>query len=163
MGASRKGLSVKQERFVNLVATGQHSNAECYRIVYDVSEGSNPNTAIQEASRLLANPYIAARLEARLKQIARAQLASALSLREKVLAQWVDAMDNGERENGSLRASELLAKHLGMLNQTLTIEEGSQNSAEILEELDALLDSSASESAKSLENNEKMPSDSSVH
>jgi hypothetical protein len=72
-------------------------------------------------------------------------------------------MDHGERENGSLRASELLAKHLGMLNQTLTIEEGSQNSAEILEELDALLDSSASESAKSLENNEKMPSDSSVH
>ena len=143
MGANRKGVSVKQERFINLVATGQHSNAECYRIVYDVSEGSNPKTAIEEASRLLASPKIAARLEARLQQIARAQLASSLSLRDKVLQHWIDAIDNGERENGSLRASELMAKHLGMLNATVTIEEGQQNSAELLEQLDALLDNAA--------------------
>ena len=150
MGANRKGLSVKQERFVNLVATGQHSNAECYRIVYDVSEGSNPKTAIEEASRLLANPKIAARLEARLQQIARAQLASTLSLRDKVLQQWIDAMDNGERENGSLRASEL------MLNQTVTIEEGQQNSAELLEQLDALLESAvASDSSEGAHECEK--------
>jgi len=144
MGANRKGLSVKQERFINLVATGQHSNAECYRIVYDVSEGSNPKTAIEEASRLLASPKIATRLEARLQQIARAQLASSLSLRDKVLQHWLDAIDNGERENGSLRASELMAKHLGMLNSTVTIEEGQQNSAELLEQLDALLEGATS-------------------
>ena len=60
-----------------------------------------------------------------------------------MLQHWLDAIDNGERENGSLRASELMAKHLGMLNQTVTIEEGQQNSAELLEQLDALLESAA--------------------
>lgn len=56
----RAGLTPKRERFAREVALGK-TQAEAYRIAFSAA-GMKPGTVQQEASRLMANPQVSARV-----------------------------------------------------------------------------------------------------
>lgn len=55
-----KGLTPKRERFAQLVASGMQQ-ADAYRTAFDTKKAKD-TTVHQEASRLAANPHVAARI-----------------------------------------------------------------------------------------------------
>ena len=55
-------MTPKQERFAQAVADGM-SQADAYRVAFDVKATTKPETVQQSASRLMANPKVAARVK----------------------------------------------------------------------------------------------------
>lgn len=55
-------MTPKQERFAQAVADGM-SQADAYRVAFDVKATTKPETVQQSACRLMANPKVAARVK----------------------------------------------------------------------------------------------------
>lgn len=55
-------MTPKQERFAQAVADGM-SQADAYRVAFDVKATTKPETVQQSASRLMASPKVAARVK----------------------------------------------------------------------------------------------------
>lgn len=79
---SKNTLTKKQKEFAKAVALGE-TGAEAYRIAYDTK--GKPHTVSNEATRLKANPAIAAQIEAIRLANEAATYASAESLRSLIL------------------------------------------------------------------------------
>lgn len=133
------GLTEKQQRFVEGLLAGL-TNSEAYRQAYDCSR-MQPNTVHSEASKLAANPKVAACLEAQLmdKRRERAERNSMESLKvaDRV---WRNVWRLAEGGNGvppavQQSALALAAKMAGMLTDKVEIEQRNTDSSTIEKEL----------------------------
>jgi hypothetical protein len=68
MALEERGLTPQRERFAQLVAEGKMTHTQAYRLAYPKFKGK-PTTANEEASRMVNDPAIAARI-AELKEAA---------------------------------------------------------------------------------------------
>jgi hypothetical protein len=111
LNAERPALTIKQEAFCQAIASGLYPNqSAAYRIAYD-AEGMTAASVSQEASRLMADPRIASRIEEirALKQ-AGERLDSA-KIRAHVIARLhIESLDPDSSPASRIRALELLGK-----------------------------------------------------
>lgn len=164
MGKPRSGLTDKQRRFAELVASGQHSQSAAYKLA-GYGSGSSPKTIRQAASRLMTNADIIATIEAERARKRAAEAAASYSLRDKVMTKLEEAMDMDTLSQTQLRAAELLARASGLLNQTVSVESvdrsAEQVTADLEQRLAALLSTSPEQSGLA-EDPEDFP-DSALH
>jgi murein L,D-transpeptidase YcbB/YkuD len=143
--ATASGLTEKQERFVQGLASGL-SNSESYRAAYDTSN-MQPNTVHSEASKLASNPKVAARLHclltAKRQDMERRNSMATLKASDRV---WRNVWRLAEGENVppsvQQAALALAAKMAGMLTDKVEVEQKFTDSksieAEILERIQRL-------------------------
>ena len=145
------GLTPKQMHFARCVASGM-SQAEAYREAYNCRPNSKPKTQQEQASRLMSNPVIEARVERLIRDRERGMLASALSDKERVLRKLRDTMDAPDvtqADSIRLRAAELLGKTVGLFRDVVETTEhktAAQIEQELLEVLEQIADSATSNS-----------------
>ena len=111
LNAERPTLTIKQEAFCQAVASGLYPNqSAAYRIAYD-AEGMTAASVSQEASRLMADPRIASRIEEiRALKLAGDRLDSA-KIRAHVIARLhIESLDPDSSPAARIRALELLGK-----------------------------------------------------
>ena len=139
MGKTRDNLTPKMLHFCRCVAAGM-GYAEAYRESHAVTATGKSATHREAASRLMARADIRARVDALVKQRERAQLASALSDRERVLSKlrhWLDHAESGD--SNRIRSAELLGRSIGLFKDVVETTD-SRSSEELLAELDAMLE-----------------------
>lgn len=111
LNAERPALTIKQEAFCQAVASGLYPNqSAAYRIAYE-AEGMTAASVSQEASRLMADPRISARIEEiRALKLAGDRLDSA-KIRAHVIARLhIESLDPDSSPAARIRALELLGK-----------------------------------------------------
>lgn len=144
-GKTASGLTVKQEKFCQLMAQGL-SNADSYRGAYDTS-AMKDSTIYNEASKLSARQDIAARIEAIIAEKTRKNSMLTERQREKNSDRiWrkMWAMIDDAETPPAVKANllSLGAKAAGMLTDKVEIENKSPDSksieAELLERLQRL-------------------------
>jgi len=104
-------LTIKQEAFCQAMASGLYPNqAAAYRVAYD-AETMAPGTIYQEASRLMADPRIAARVD-EIKGIKQAgERLNSAQIKAHVIARLhIESLDPDSSPASRIRALELLGK-----------------------------------------------------
>jgi len=104
-------LTIKQEAFAQAMASGLYPNqAAAYRVAYD-AETMAPGTIYQEASRLMADPRIAARVD-EIKGIKQAgERLNSAQIKAHVIARLhIESLDPDSSPASRIRALELLGK-----------------------------------------------------
>ena len=130
-------MTPKQARFAELIAAGS-GRAEAYKAVYS-TDGMQPSTVSEEASRLVRHPKVAARLDL-LKADAEAARRDALRGREEaILAQIEHEALTASSDAARIRALELLGKNAGLFVERVAVEAPERTVAEIEAELIARL------------------------
>lgn len=139
MPPKQKRLTAKQSAFVQFVAKGQTLTA-AYIAAYNTSTMNNATVRIS-ACRLMANPNITLAVEqARIAQD-RANIASGLSDRERVLNRLRKLLDDAEgtpAEAINLKAADLLGKSVGLYRDVVEVETH-ESASEIRQELERRL------------------------
>ena len=141
--AKSSNLTSKQARFCRELASGK-SQAEAYRIAYDVDPDASPKTQIEAASRLMRNDNIRARYEALVAARERGMQAKRLSQAALVVERLLEAVDDPE-DGGSfgpnrLKAIQILAQVSGLMRNDIHLtQEDSRSSETILADLEAKL------------------------
>ena len=142
--------SAKMEKFGKLLAAGNNTIVECYKMVYDAKNMSHA-VARNEASKLANHPTITVIVEqekARLSSISadrekQKRMSDSIqhtSDRERVLErlrQWLDSPPDSALQ---LRAAEALAKAVGLNGQTIEVK-NEKSSHELLDSITAILES----------------------
>ena len=137
-----KPLTSKQLHFCRAWASGL-SQSQAYREAFSVSPETKAKTVHEKASRLSANRKVRARYDQLIRAREAGMVASALSDREMVRKHLRDlALTASPQDSGRLRALELLGRASGAFVE-LTAEVDVRSSADLLAELDAMLDSAA--------------------
>ena len=111
LNTERPALTIKQEAFCQAIASGLYPNqSAAYRIAYE-AEGMSAASVSQEASRLMADPRISARIdEIRALKQAGERLDSA-KIRAHVIARLhIESLDPDSSPASRIRALELLGK-----------------------------------------------------
>lgn len=144
--ATASGLTEKQERFVQGLASGL-SNSESYRAAYDTSN-MQPNTVHSEASKLASNPKVAARLHclltAKRQDMERRNSMETVKVSDRVWRNVWRLAEGGDRVPPAVQqaALALAAKMAGMLTDKVEVEQKFTDSksieAEILERIQRL-------------------------
>ena len=136
--------TAKQVRFANLLASGKHTLVDAYCLSY-ATEKMTQTTRRNEASKLASNPTIAAMVEtekARLTNIEaqaeRQKSIQTISDTERVLSRLRLWLDNPPDSPLQLRASEILARAIGLNGSTLEIKQ-EQSSTDLLQSINAIL------------------------
>lgn len=104
-------LTMKQEAFAQAIASGLYPNqAAAYRVAYD-AEQMAASTIYQEASRLMADPRIAARID-EIKALKEAgERLDHAKIRAHVIARLhIESLDPDSSPASRIRALELLGK-----------------------------------------------------
>ena len=104
-------LTIKQEAFAQAMASGLYPNqAAAYRVAYD-AETMAPGTIYQEASRLMSDPRIAARVD-EIKGIKQAgERLNSAQIKAHVIARLhIESLDPDSSPASRIRALELLGK-----------------------------------------------------
>jgi cytidylate kinase len=135
-----KPLTSAQLHYCRAWASGL-SQSQAYREAFEVSPETKAKTVHEKASRLSANPKVRARYERLIAAREAGMVASALSDREMVRKHLRDlALTASPQDSGRLRALELLGRASGAFVE-LHAEVDARSSADLLAELDAMLDS----------------------
>lgn len=138
------GLTPKQLHFARCVASGM-SQAAAYREAYGCSPDSKPETQQANASRLMADSRVRARVDAIIRQKEAGIAASAASDREKVLSKLRHMLENAEpSDSNKLRAAELLGKTVGLFRDVVETSD-TRSSNDLLSDLEKLLETSQPE------------------
>jgi len=138
--ADDKPLTSRQLHFCRAWASGM-SQSDAYREAFDVSPETKAKTVHEKASRLAADGKVRARYERLIAAREAGMVASALSDREMVRKHLRDlAITASPQDSGRLRALELLGRASGAFVE-LHAEVDARSSADLLAELDAMLDS----------------------
>lgn len=119
-------LTIKQEAFAQAMASGLYPNqAAAYRVAYD-AETMAPGTIYQEASRLMADPRIAARVD-EIKGIKQAgERLNSAQIKAHVIARLhIESLDPDSSPASRIRALELLGKLGGVAAFERVTEEAS--------------------------------------
>ena len=138
MGRPRSGLTDKQRLFASTLAAGGHSISDAYRAVYSAGNMSAA-TVRGEASRLAANPHVARMVEQVRAQNAQAEVASALSDRDRVLSRLREWIDEADTDSNRIRAAELLGKTVGLFRDVIQTGSGDRATTEIQAEIEQRL------------------------
>lgn len=142
--ADDKPLTSKQLHFCRAWASGM-SQSDAYREAFDVSPDIKAKTVHEKASRLAADSKVRARYERLIAAREAGMVASALSDREMVRKHLRDlALTASPQDSGRLRALELLGRASGAFVE-LHAEVDARSSADLLAELDAMLDSATAD------------------
>jgi len=113
------GLTDKQESFAVLVASGKNQT-EAYRLSYDADRMADA-TVWTEASLLLSNPKVAARLAVLNTEKENQRRMMAVSRAERVLQRLERLADSATTESVKVRANELLGKTAGLFTDQVEI------------------------------------------
>ena len=137
-----KPLTSAQLHYCRAWASGLTQSA-AFREAYQLGPDIKAKTVHEKASRLSANPKVRARYDQLIRAREAGMVASALSDREMVRKHLGDlALTASPQDSGRLRALELLGRASGAFVE-LTAEVDVRSSADLLAELDAMLDSAA--------------------
>lgn len=110
-------LTVKQEKFAQLVASG-YSYADAYREVYRPKAGRNPAHIYSAASRLAAHPKIKARLASLAREREEIRLLDYSTLRDRVIAGLQrESFDRSNPPGVRVRALQLLGQVVGVFEK----------------------------------------------
>ena len=136
-------LTSKQMRFCRELASGK-SQAEAYRVAYDVREDTSGKTQIEAASRLMARDNVRARVEALVAARERGLQARALSQADLVVARLREAVDSPEESGvfgpNRLKAIQILAQVSGLMRTDLHVtQEDKRDSETIMADLEMKL------------------------
>ena len=133
------GLTPKQLHFARCVASGMTATS-AYVEAYDVREGTSRKSITEQASRVRSDPNVSSRIDRLIRQREQAIAVSAVSDRERVLSKLRHWLDNAEQaDSNKLRAAELLGKSVGLFKDVVETTD-TRSSAELLDELDAILE-----------------------
>ena len=141
--AKSSELTPKQARFVRELVSGK-TQAESYRIAYNVGADASPKTQIEAASRLMAKDNVRARYEALVAARERGVAAKRLSQVDLVLARLREAVDDPE-DGGAfgpnrLKAIQILAQVSGLMRSDIHLtQEDKRDSETILGDLEKKL------------------------
>jgi len=139
-----KPLTAKQQHFCRCVANGL-SQAAAYREAYGCRPDSKPETQQANASRLMSDSRVRARVEYLIRQKEVGLAASAASDREKVLSKLRHMLENAEpSDSNKLRAAELLGKTVGLFRDVVETSD-TRSSNDLLSDLEKLLETSQPE------------------
>ena len=142
--ADDKSLTSKQLHFCRAWASGM-SQSDAYREAFDVSPETKAKSVHEKASRLSADSKVRSRYERLIAAREAGMVASALSDREMVRKHLRDlALTASPQDSGRLRALELLGRASGAFVE-LHAEVDARSSADLLAELDAMLDSATAD------------------
>lgn len=135
-----KPLTSAMLHYCRAWASGLTQSA-AFREAYQLGPEIKAKTVHEKASRLSANPKVRARYDQLIRAREAGMVASALSDREMVRKHLRDlALTASPQDSGRLRALELLGRASGAFVE-LTAEVDVRSSADLLAELDAMLDS----------------------
>jgi Terminase small subunit len=105
---ARHGLTAKQEAFAQAVSNGL-TLADAYRAAYQAS-GMKDATVWSEASRLMSNPRVAARIDQLIRAKEQETLHDVVRMRRLVIERLHREALHAETASGRIRALELLGK-----------------------------------------------------
>jgi len=105
-------LTPKQERFAQEVASGK-SQAEAYRTAFDVKPTTKPETTFANASRLMADSNVAARV-AEIRAAAVEQLVWTMQDSLEVLAQIAKGLDEDAKPSDKVNAVKAINTMYGL-------------------------------------------------
>tara|TARA_R110002167_G_scaffold211526_1_gene416114 strand:- start:537 stop:1001 length:465 start_codon:yes stop_codon:yes gene_type:complete len=143
----KKKLTPKQLHFARCVASGM-SQSDGYREAFNVKTLTKPESVHQSASRLIADPNVASRVQHLIGLRERAVAASAVSDRERVLSKLRGWMDEAEPSDSvKVRAAELLGKSANLFATDINVVDQRKSSEGLAAEIEAML-LAANESAK---------------
>ena len=130
-------LTPKQARFASLVAQGQ-TKAQAYRSAYN-AKGMNPSAIKTEAYKLSKVPHVAAAIDdLRNNHQPSNRTVEQLSKDGIIQRLQLEATDESNPPSSRVRALEILAKHLGMFKDQITVVE-TRSVGEIERDLERLL------------------------
>lgn len=112
MEAETMSLTPKQERFAQEVASGK-SQAEAYRTAFDVKPTTKPETTFANASRLMADSNVAARV-AEIRAAAVEQLVWTMQDSLEVLAQIAKGLDEDAKPSDKVNAVKAINTMYGL-------------------------------------------------
>lgn len=137
-GRNAHGLTTQMEAFAQAIAAGAKSQADAYRQAYD-TQGMKPETVQNEASKLMARPAIAARVNALVAEKQALALHDAKETRRLVERELLARISDPKMPPAvQLRALELLGKTVAMFTDRIEdappgAEQGADAVAEALE------------------------------
>jgi hypothetical protein len=127
-------LTSKQLHYCQCRLNGMNQS-DSYREAYNTKNMANV-TIHAEASRMEANPLVAARIDYIIGQKDKAFIRSAVSLKDKVLSKLEHFMDTATPQDSSkIRAAELLGKSIGLFKEVIESNRYDDKSPEELTEL----------------------------
>ena len=109
---SNSKLTPKQHKFAELVAGGD-TLSDSYRGAYNAAN-MKPQGIRNEASRLMANPYVTTMVDTLRRRVEAAIQVMGVSTKAKVLAKLEDLMDKAESESVQLGAAVALGKTIAL-------------------------------------------------
>ena len=107
-------LTAKQETLCQLIALQGHDQSEAYRQAYDVSLDTLPATVWSEASRLVANPKVAARITELREAYQERAMVSAEEVIQELKQVGMAAVTGDVRPSDKVAALDKMAKILGL-------------------------------------------------
>jgi phage terminase small subunit len=107
-------LTPKQEAFAQAYVEGGNA-AAAYRQCYDVSPSAKPETVWSEASLLLGNPKVTARVLAIRAELRVKNAVSIDTIQALAMAAYEKAMDEGKGASAAVSAATLIAKLHGLI------------------------------------------------
>ena len=126
-------------RFCRELASGR-SQAEAYRVAYDVGEDASPKTQIEAASRLMRQSKVRARYEALVAARERGLQAKRLSQADLVVERLREAVDDDDFGPNRLKAIHILAQVSGLMRTDLHVtQEDNRDSETIMADLEMKL------------------------
>lgn len=110
-------LTVKQETFCQLIALEGLDQSEAYRQAYDVSLDTLPTTVWSEASRLVVNPKVAARIAELREAYQERALCSAEEVIKELMQVGMATVKGDVRPSDKVAALDKMAKILGLYRE----------------------------------------------
>ncbi len=129
--AKTSDLTPKQARFCRELASGK-SQAEAYRIAYDVGPEASKKTQVEAASRLMARDNVRARVDALVAARERGMQQKALSQRDLVMERLREAVDDDDFGPNRLKAIQILAQVSGLMRNDIHLTQEDNRSADAI-------------------------------
>lgn len=131
-------LTSKQELFAQSVVDGQ-TQADAYRVAYDTC-GMQPASIWTEASKLLRNPQVSARVETLKAEKHVIRKAILLDKEQGILSRLEHEALTAKSDSARIRALELLGRHAGMFTERVEVEQVDRSVEQIHADIRARLE-----------------------